>query len=118
MSVEEVGKAFVAHYYGTRDTNPAALAGLYNAQSVLTFEGVKSEGPAAIVEKFTKLGPVAHNTAQLVVDIQAGPGGSCLLIFVVGALKIGTEGNPLQFSQVFQLVSNSTSVTSSVFILA
>ena len=104
MSADDVGKAFIAHYYGTRDTNPSALAGLYNAQSVLTFEGTKFEGAAAIVEKFTKLGPVAHNVPALIVDIQSGPGGQSLLIFVVGHLKIGTDGNPLQFSQVFQLV--------------
>jgi hypothetical protein len=60
MSVEEVGKAFIAHYYATRDTNPSLLTSLYNAQSVLTFEGVRSEGPAAIVEKFTKLGQVYY----------------------------------------------------------
>lgn len=104
MSAEDVGKAFIAHYYGQRDTNPASLAGLYNAQSVLTFEGSKCEGGPAIIEKFTKIGPVAHNVPGMHVDIQSGPGGQSLIIFVVGHLKIGNEGNPLHFSQVFQLV--------------
>lgn len=104
MSAKDVGKAFIAHYYGLRDTNPAGLASLYNAQSVLTFEGTESMGAEAIVDKFTKLGPVAHNAPALMVDIQSGPGGQTLVIFVVGHLKIGTDGNPLQFSQMFQLV--------------
>ena len=29
MSAEEVGKAFVTHFYSTFDTNAAGLAGLY-----------------------------------------------------------------------------------------
>ena len=29
MSAEDIAKAFVQHYYGTLDSNPAALAGLY-----------------------------------------------------------------------------------------
>ena len=49
---EDVGKAFVNHYYTARDSNPASLAGLYTAQSLLTFEGAKVEGSAAIVAKF------------------------------------------------------------------
>ena len=103
MSAEDVGKAFVAHYYGQRDTNPAALAGA--PHSFISTVYAEPEAAAAIVEKFTKLGPVAHNAAGLHVDIQSGPGGQTLIIFVTGHLKIGTDGNPLQFSQVFQLVS-------------
>jgi hypothetical protein len=29
MSAEEIGAAFVQHFYSTLDSNPAALAGLY-----------------------------------------------------------------------------------------
>ena len=104
MSAEDVGKAFVAHYYGARDSNPASLGSLYTAQSALTFEGTKVDGSAAIVAKFQSLGPVAHNVPALVVDIQPGPGGASLLIFVTGHIKIGSDGNPLQFSHVFELV--------------
>eukprot|EP00961_Rhodomonas_salina_P185381 2502825-Rhodomonas_salina.1 len=35
---EEVGKAFVAHYYNIFDTNRANLQGLYQDVSMLTFE--------------------------------------------------------------------------------
>ena len=51
MSGDEVAKAFVQHYYQTWNTNPDALAGLYQPTSTLTFNGNASvTGPAAIVE--------------------------------------------------------------------
>ncbi len=106
MSAEDIGKAFVAHYYSMRDSSPASLAGLYSPASTLTFEGKKVEGPAAIIEKLSSIGAVTHNTTGFTVDIQGGPGGSTLLIYVVGHMKIG-ENPPLHFSQMFQLVATA-----------
>ncbi|CAE7522101.1 NTF2B, partial [Symbiodinium microadriaticum] len=51
MSADEVAAAFVEHYYTTIDTDPTQLQGLYTADSVLTFEGTRLEGPQAIIEK-------------------------------------------------------------------
>ena len=52
MSAEEIAAAFINHYYSTVDTNPAALAGLYQQHSTLSFEGIKFTGPEAIVGKY------------------------------------------------------------------
>lgn len=52
MSAEDVANAFVNHFYSTLDTNPSALAALYQPQSVLTFEGQKCEGAQNILEKY------------------------------------------------------------------
>ena len=38
-------QAFTDHYYNLFDTNRSALAGLYQDQSLLTFEGVRFQGP-------------------------------------------------------------------------
>lgn len=48
---EEVANAFVSHFYQTLDRNPAELAGLYQPQSTLTFEGSLFTGPEQIVGK-------------------------------------------------------------------
>lgn len=53
MSVDEIASAFVSHFYTTLNTNAAALAGLYQPQSCMTFEGQKFDGPEAIVGKYT-----------------------------------------------------------------
>ncbi|KAG9131498.1 hypothetical protein Leryth_024955 [Lithospermum erythrorhizon] len=41
MDPDTVSKAFVEHYYTTFDTNRSGLAGLYQEQSMLSFEGQK-----------------------------------------------------------------------------
>jgi len=52
MSAEEVAAAFVNHYYTTFETDPMALAGLYQPASTLTFEGKTFQGAQAIIERF------------------------------------------------------------------
>ena len=52
MSMDEIASAFVGHFYATLDTNATALAGLYQPQSTMTFEGQKFDGPDAIVGKY------------------------------------------------------------------
>ncbi|DAZ98071.1 TPA: hypothetical protein N0F65_001946 [Lagenidium giganteum] len=104
MSAEEVAKAFVQHYYTTFDSNRAALGGLYQAQSSLSWEGQMIQGQQAILEKFQQLPPCQHQFTT--IDIQPSTSGSAMIIFVLGKLKI-EENQPLQFSQVFQLVAHS-----------
>jgi hypothetical protein len=53
MSMDEIASAFVRHFYSTLDTNAPALAGLYQPQSTMTFEGQKYDGPEAIVAKYS-----------------------------------------------------------------
>jgi hypothetical protein len=47
---------------------------------------------------------VEHPRESLTLDLQLGADSNALLIFVVGQIKI-SDGNPLHFTQVFQLVS-------------
>ena len=52
MSAEEIALAFVTHFYTTLNSNPPMLAGLYQPQSTMTFEGQKFEGSEKIVAKY------------------------------------------------------------------
>ena len=104
-SIEEIGHSFISHYYTTLDgANYELLGSLYQANSVLTFEGQKYEGPSAIVGKVAGLGKVNHNLAGLTKDIQISTSQSAMLIFVSGQLCVDSNP-PLLFSQVFQLVA-------------
>lgn len=48
---EQIGKAFVEHYYQMFQTNRAALVSLYQADSLMSFEGGQAQGAAAIGAK-------------------------------------------------------------------
>ncbi|RWW00761.1 hypothetical protein GW17_00036252 [Ensete ventricosum] len=100
MDPDAVAKAFVDHYYRTFDGNRAALGGLYQDTSMLTFEGVKIQGAAAIVAKLTTLPFQQCVHAISTVDCQpSGPAGG-VLVFVSGSLQLAGESHTLKFSQV------------------
>ena len=48
-------QAFHEHYYNTFDSNRGALAGLYQENAILTFEGQKFQGQATLMQKLTSL---------------------------------------------------------------
>jgi len=100
MDPDAVAKAFVEHYYRTFDTNRAALVSLYQDTSMLTFEGQKLQGPAAIAGKLGSL-PFQHCEHQIVtVDCQpSGPQGG-MLVFVSGSIRTAPDEHPMKFSQV------------------
>jgi hypothetical protein len=102
MSAQEVAQAFVQHYYTTRDSNPMALASLYQPTSMMTFEGTMVTGSEAICAKLAGVGPVKHTFKGM--DVQPSKDASAMLIFVTGSIQIGGD-NPLHFCQMFQLVS-------------
>uniref|UniRef100_A0A7S4MNW5 Nuclear transport factor 2 n=1 Tax=Odontella aurita TaxID=265563 RepID=A0A7S4MNW5_9STRA len=102
MSAEEVAKAFTAHFYQTFDAGAQGLAGLYNEQSMLTFEGQQHQGAQAVIAKLQGCGPVQHVVKSM--DVQPSSNQSAILIFVTGTIKIGGD-NPLHFCEMFQLVS-------------
>jgi hypothetical protein len=100
MDPDAVAKAFVDHYYQTFDTNRPALVGLYQETSMLTFEGHKFQGPAAIAGKLGSLPFQACQHKIDTVDCQpSGPQGG-VLVFVSGSIRTGPEDHPLKFSQV------------------
>ncbi|KAL6900728.1 hypothetical protein ACP4OV_005404 [Aristida adscensionis] len=104
MDPDAVAKAFVEHYYRTFDTNRAALAGLYQDGSMLTFEGDKILGAANIAAKLNSL-PFQQCEHKIVtVDCQpSGPQGG-MLVFVSGSIRTGPEDHPIKFSQAFHLL--------------
>ncbi|KAG6523941.1 nuclear transport factor 2B-like [Zingiber officinale] len=107
MDPDAVAKAFVEHYYRTFDSNRQALGGLYQDGSMLTFEGDKIQGAAAIVAKLSSLPFQQCAHAISTVDCQpSGPPGG-VLVFVSGSLQVGGEQHPLKFSQMFHLIPTS-----------
>jgi hypothetical protein len=104
MDPDSLSKAFVEHYYTQFDTNRAALVGLYQEGSMLSFEGEKIQGAQAISNKLNGLGfqQCKHNIST--VDCQpSGPAGG-MLVFVSGSLQLPGEEHLLKFSQVQQTV--------------
>eukprot|EP00286_Rhodomonas_abbreviata_P017121 CAMPEP_0181327276 /NCGR_PEP_ID=MMETSP1101-20121128/22007_1 /TAXON_ID=46948 /ORGANISM="Rhodomonas abbreviata, Strain Caron Lab Isolate" /LENGTH=195 /DNA_ID=CAMNT_0023435909 /DNA_START=8 /DNA_END=595 /DNA_ORIENTATION=+ len=100
---EEIGKAFVSHYYSIFDSNRAGLQGLYQDMSMLTFEGEKIQGAAAIGQKLTSLPFQTVKHEVVTVDSQPAAGGG-VLVFACGNLKVDGSENPMKFSQVFCLM--------------
>eukprot|EP00294_Goniomonas_avonlea_P017999 CAMPEP_0114559514 /NCGR_PEP_ID=MMETSP0114-20121206/10959_1 /TAXON_ID=31324 /ORGANISM="Goniomonas sp, Strain m" /LENGTH=133 /DNA_ID=CAMNT_0001744983 /DNA_START=14 /DNA_END=415 /DNA_ORIENTATION=+ len=111
VNPDEVGKAFIQHYYQMFDTNPPALAALYQEPSSFSIEGKRVQGPAAIVQALQeflfqdgkpKFQSLKHNPT--IMDIQPALNNG-IVIFVSGTMVIdGNEGAPLMFSQCFQLM--------------
>merc|ERR1711953_584023 len=108
-SMADVAGAFTQHYYNTFDTNRAALASLYQAQSKLTFEGDEYQGPEAIIGKLTslKFNKVAHQVVTMDVQDNRALGIPVIIVFITGNLAIEDNTNPLKFAQVFTLAETA-----------
>jgi len=103
--INSIAKQFTDFYYNTFDLNRANLAPLYRDSSMLTFEGTPVQGASSIIEKLTSLpfSKVVHK----VTTLDAQPSSltlSSLIVSVTGLLLVDDGTNPLQFSQVFQLI--------------
>ncbi|CAN8067523.1 unnamed protein product [Agarophyton chilense] len=104
--IEQIGKAFVNHYYNIFDTNRENLRSLYKDPSILTFEGEMCLGPDNIIQKLTNL-PLQKVRHQIVsMDCQptsaVQPNG--ILISVSGNLVLDNEQIPVKFAQCFYLL--------------
>ncbi|KAJ0988821.1 hypothetical protein J5N97_007177 [Dioscorea zingiberensis] len=109
MDSDLVAKQFVEYYYSTFDTNRAGLASLYQESSMLTFEGTKTQGAAAIVAKLAGLPFQQCHHAVSTIDCQpSGPAGG-ILVFVSGQLQLAGEQHALKFSQMFHLMPHQGS---------
>ncbi|KZT20279.1 nuclear transport factor 2 [Neolentinus lepideus HHB14362 ss-1] len=103
--INSIAKQFTEFYYSTFDSNRAALQSLYRDTSMLSFEGTPTQGAGAITEKLTSLPfqRVQHKITTL--DAQpSSPSIASLIVSVTGLLLVDDGENPLQFSQVFQLI--------------
>ncbi|KAG6653892.1 hypothetical protein CIPAW_05G108200 [Carya illinoinensis] len=99
MDPDQLAKAFVEHYYTTFDANRAGLASLYQDESMLTFEGQKTQGSQNIVAKLNSLPFQQCQHSITTVDCQpSGPAGG-MLVFVSGNLQLAGEQHALKFSQ-------------------
>ncbi|KAH7670256.1 Nuclear transport factor 2 domain-containing protein [Dioscorea alata] len=108
MDPEAVAKQFVDFYYQTFDTNRPGLALLYQDSSMLTFEGSKIQGAAAIAAKLTGLPFQQCHHSISTIDCQpSGPSGG-IIVFVSGLLQLAGEQHALKFSQMFHLMPGPT----------
>lgn len=111
-----IGKAFLQYYYQLFETNRAQLGTLYQDASMLTFEGQKYQGAAAIVSKLSSLGFAQCKVAATSIDCQPSVSGG-IIIFVTGNIVTEGEAHSQKFSQVFHLMSVGSSyvVTNDMF---
>ncbi|KDQ59639.1 hypothetical protein JAAARDRAFT_175095 [Jaapia argillacea MUCL 33604] len=108
--INAVAKQFTDFYYSTFDSGRANLQPLYREGSMLTWEGTPIMGAAAITEKLTGLPfeRVVHKITTL--DAQpSSPTMASMIVSVTGLLVVDDSPNPLQFSQVFQLIPEGQS---------
>ena len=70
---------------------------------MMTWESAQIQGVPNIIQKLKAPGNVHHDVKS--IDVQPSIDPSAILIFVTGHLRID-QGNPLQYSEVFQLVSS------------
>ncbi|KAH8991508.1 nuclear transport factor 2 [Lactarius akahatsu] len=108
--INAIAKEFTDFYYTTFDSNRANLGPLYRETSMLTWEGTPIQSANAIVEKLTSLpfAKVQHKVTTL--DAQpSNPAVASLIVSVTGLLVVDDSPNPLQFSQVFQLIPDGGS---------
>ncbi|KAF5330592.1 hypothetical protein D9619_005598 [Psilocybe cf. subviscida] len=107
--INVIAKQFTDFYYTTFASNRPGLKDLYRPQSVLTFEGAPIEGASNIAEKLGSLPfeKVQHKITTL--DAQPSSTVGSLIVSVTGLLLVDENENPLNFSQVFQLIPEGTS---------
>jgi len=108
--INVIAKQFVDYYYMTFASSREGLGSLYRDASMLTFEGTPTKGVGSIVEKLTSLPfqKVQHKITTL--DVQpSSESVPSLLVSVTGLLVIDDSENPLNFSQVFQLLPEGDS---------
>jgi hypothetical protein len=101
-NIDDIAKAFVNHYYALFDSNREQLAGLYQNESMLTFQDSKVQGQANIINKLKTL-PFTGTIKHVCTSIDAQPTGAGILVFVCGVLTIDDPPKPMNFSQVFHL---------------
>jgi len=108
--INAIASQFTTFYYSTFDSDRSNLGSLYKDVSMLTFEGTAIQGSTAIIEKLTSLpfGRVVHKVSTL--DAQPSSQSiASLIVSVTGLLVVDDDPNPLQFSQVFNLMPDGSS---------
>ncbi|EEA06598.1 nuclear transport factor 2 domain-containing protein [Cryptosporidium muris RN66] len=99
---DQIGRQFVQHYYQTFQNNRSGLGVLYGPQSMLTWEDSQFQGQANISAKLGSLNFQRVKFDIVRADCQPSPENG-VIVFVTGDVSID-EGQPLKFSQVFNLL--------------
>jgi len=105
-----IAKQFTDFYYTTFDTNRGSLQSLYRDHSMLTWEGQPIQGAPSISEKL--VGLPFEKVQHKVLTLDAQPSSATvanLIVSVTGLLVVDDSPNPLQFSQIFQLIPDGGS---------
>ncbi|RXW22708.1 hypothetical protein EST38_g3152 [Candolleomyces aberdarensis] len=108
--INAIAKQFTDFYYEAFDSNRANLAPLYRDISMLSFEGSPYQGGKNIIEKLTTLPfqKVQHKVTT--TDVQPSSTTEAkILVSITGLLLVDDSPNPLQFTQIFQLVPDGAS---------
>ncbi|TFK27349.1 nuclear transport factor 2 [Coprinopsis marcescibilis] len=106
--INAIAKQFTDYYYQTFDSERSGLGSLYREFSFLTFEGQQIQGAPAIVEKLTGLPFTKVKHQVTTIDAQpSSPTQASLIVSITGLLLVDDSTNPLNFSQVFQLIPDS-----------
>ncbi|CAN6197314.1 unnamed protein product [Urochloa humidicola] len=103
MDSDGKAKAFVDQYYTTFDTNRAAMEGLFQEDSMLSFGGETFVGATAITAKLTSLqfSPCKHKVTTM--DFQPSGSAGGMLVVVSGTMHFEVEPL-LKFTQVFHFM--------------
>ncbi|KAL0209518.1 hypothetical protein RCL1_008356 [Eukaryota sp. TZLM3-RCL] len=119
MSFEQVGKAFVDHYYRVFDSDRSQLATLYRDASMLSFEGKHFQGVANIMKHLMEglsFQTVVHHVGS--VDCQPSTSSGIVILVTGNIVADGNQDQPLNFSQIFHLANgggNQWFVTNDIF---
>ena len=105
MNTEAVAKAFLEQYYGTMMQDKRGITNFYTNNSIMTYGGSVYRGLKEISEKvesfaFQKIIYKIHSQ-----DVQDGPVGGSMLVFVHGALQMDGS-DEFNFIQVFNICPN------------
>jgi len=114
--INVISKEFTDFYYQTFSADRRKLHALYRPQSMLTFEGTQIQGAEAIVDKLVSL--PFQKVQHKVTTLDAQPSSTAvpsLLVSVTGLLLVDDSENPLNFSQVFQLLPSEDGQSFYVF---
>jgi hypothetical protein len=100
----DIGKAFVDHYYKMFDGSRASLQPLYQGESMLTFENDQYQGAANIMQKLLNLNFQTVQHLPKTIDCHPGVNGA-IVVLVTGNLAVDNNvSTPLMFTQLFTLV--------------
>eukprot|EP01084_Bolivina_argentea_P072512 131662_1 len=104
----QIGRAFVKHYYEQFDSNRKNLANLFTNKSMMTYEGKGFQGQNNIMQRLTSLGFNKIKHEPKTMDCQPS-GANGILVIVTGDVYVDDSKNPIKFSETFQLMPTDQS---------